>query len=175
MAPHAKFVALYDRPFWCEAGLSGTAQSLVGPLVEIHDATTASGQAALFGFVGVPAERRATAGRDAIVSASVRQLARLFGPQAGKPRATLFKDWAADPLTATDDDQVAGGHPSPDRRPWVNGRWRDHISMAGSETSASDPGYLAGAVDAAERAVADILTRSDRSEGRTITAPSEDP
>ena len=53
MAPHAKVFAVYDRPFWRDAGLSGMAQSLVGPLVEIHDATTASGRAALFGFVGV--------------------------------------------------------------------------------------------------------------------------
>lgn len=29
--------AIYDRPFWREAGLSGTAQSMVGPLAEIHD------------------------------------------------------------------------------------------------------------------------------------------
>ena len=50
MAPHAKFVACYDQPFWREAGLSGTAQSMVGPMPEIHDATTASGHAALFGF-----------------------------------------------------------------------------------------------------------------------------
>lgn len=34
MAPHAKFFALYDRAFWREAGLSGTAQSTVGPLFE---------------------------------------------------------------------------------------------------------------------------------------------
>ena len=80
MAPHAKFFALYDRPFWRDQGLSGTAQSMAGPLVEIHDATTASGRAALFGFVGVPAERRAAVGRDAIISASVAQLAHLFGP-----------------------------------------------------------------------------------------------
>jgi monoamine oxidase len=57
MAPHAKLFALYDRPFWRDAGLSGTAQSFVGPLVEIHDATTASGKAALLGFVGVAADQ----------------------------------------------------------------------------------------------------------------------
>ena len=46
MAPHAKVFALYDRPFWRDLGLSGMAQSMVGPLVEIHDATTASGKPA---------------------------------------------------------------------------------------------------------------------------------
>ncbi|THK35312.1 FAD-binding protein [Ensifer sp. MPMI2T] len=174
MAPHAKFFALYDHAFWRDAGLSGTAQSMVGPLVEIHDATTASGQAALFGFVGVPAGERAAVRRDAIIAASVEQLAQLFGPQAATPRATLFKDWAADPLTATADDKQAGGHQSPDRRPWVNGKWRNYISLAGSETSLSEPGYLAGAVEAAERAVGEIISRLNGFEGRTFAAQSEE-
>jgi monoamine oxidase len=159
MAPHAKFFALYDRPFWREAGLSGTAQSMVGPLIEIHDATTASGKAALFGFVGIPAKQRAALGTDDIVTACVKQLAQLFGPQAKTPRATLFKDWATDPLTATADDWQAGDHPVPSSQPWVDGEWMGRISLAGSETSQSEPGYLAGAVEAAERAVADITSR----------------
>ncbi|WP_018236279.1 FAD-dependent oxidoreductase [Ensifer sp. BR816] len=174
MAPHAKFFALYDRAFWRDAGLSGTAQSMVGPLVEIHDATTASGQAALFGFVGVPAGERAAVGRDAIVAASVRQLAQLFGPQAASPRATLFKDWTDDPLTATADDSQSGGHPSPDRRPWVNGKWRDYISLVGSETSLSEPGYLAGAVEAATRTVTELMSRLNGSERHRFSAPSLD-
>ncbi|APG87157.1 flavin monoamine oxidase family protein [Sinorhizobium americanum] len=173
MAPHAKFFALYDRPFWREAGLSGTAQSMVGPLVEIHDATTASGRAALFGFVGVPAAERAAAGRDAIVAASVQQLAQMFGPEAASPRATLFKDWADDPLTATSDDRQAGGHPSADPRPWINGKWRDYISLAGSETSISEPGYLAGAVEAATRTASELIGRLRKSEGQAFPAVSD--
>ena len=159
MAPHAKFFALYDQPFWREAGLSGTAQSGVGPLVEIHDATTASGSAALFGFVGVPADQRAEIGEERLVQACVAQLARLFGPQASKPRVTLFKDWAADPLTATVDDRHGGAHPSPDPRPWITGPWATRISLGGSETSATDPGYLAGALDAAQRAASQTITK----------------
>ncbi len=159
MAPHAKFFAIYDRPFWRADGLSGMAQSMTGPLLEIHDATTATGKAALFGFVGVPASHRAAAGRDAIIEASVQQLARLFGPEAGTPRATLLKDWALDPLTATSDDQVAGGHPVPDGESWITGDWQGRVWLAGSETSRSEPGRLAGAVEAASHAVGQIMTR----------------
>jgi monoamine oxidase len=71
----------------------------------------------------------------AIITASVRQLVTLFGPDAGAARATLFKDWAADALTATDEDWTAGAHPLADDRGWVDGEWRDRISLAGSETS----------------------------------------
>lgn len=159
MAPHAKFFALYDRPFWRDQGLSGTAQSMVGPLVEIHDATTASGAAALFGFLGVGADQRRSVGEDTLVGACLAQLGRLFGPEAVHPRATLFKDWAADPLTATEADRVGGAHPVPSRTPWVTGAWADRLSLGGSETSAREPGYLAGALDAAERAVAEIRMR----------------
>ena len=159
MAPHAKLFALYERPFWRDAGLSGTAQSMVGPLVEIHDATTASGEAALFGFVGMPAAERKTVGRDAIITAAVRQLVTLFGPDAGAPRATLFKDWAADALTATDEDWAEGAHPLAGDRAWVEGEWRNRISLAGSETSPTEPGYLAGAVHAAERAAVEVKQR----------------
>lgn len=160
MAPHAKVFALYDKPFWREAGLSGTAQSMAGPLVEIHDATTASGQAALFGFFGVPADQRAAVGEKALVAAAIQQLVRLFGPQAASPSGTLFKDWAADPLTATRADRLGGGHPVPSGQPWIGETWREHVGLAGSETADIEPGYLAGAVTAAERAVANIMSKA---------------
>ncbi|MCX5746501.1 MAG: FAD-dependent oxidoreductase, partial [Proteobacteria bacterium] len=149
MAPHAKFFALYDRAFWREAGLSGTAQSMVGPLVEIHDATTASGQPGLFGFLGVGAEQRAAVGEAVLRRACIDQLVRLFGVDARHPRATLLKDWAADPLTATAADR-GGDHPVPHASPWVTGPWAARLVLAGSETSAVEPGYLAGAVHAGQ-------------------------
>ncbi len=162
MAPHAKFFALYDRPFWREAGLSGTAQSMVGPMPEMHDATTASGQAALFGFLGVGADQRAALGEAALTHACLDQLARLFGPEARRPRATLFKDWAADPLTATGADGAGGGHPAAELAPWVTGPWQACLALGGSETSPSEPGYLAGAVVAATRAVDETLRKLRR-------------
>jgi monoamine oxidase len=159
MAPHAKFFALYDRPFWRESGLSGMAQSGVGPLVEIHDATLASGSAALFGFVGLDRRQRVEVGEEALVRAAIAQLVRLFGAMAGQPRATLFKDWTADAFTATEQDARAEGHPLPDSRPWIAGSWAPYVSLAGSETSFTYPGYLAGALDASERAVAEVVRR----------------
>jgi len=157
MAPHAKLVAIYDRPFWREAGLSGTAQSMVGPMPEIHDATTASGHAALFGFVGIGADQRADLGTDAVTRACLEQLERLFGIEARSPTATLLKDWAADPLTATRVDRVSTGHVTPSPVPWVEGAWKARLELAGSETSPSEPGYLAGAVTAAALAVKAVL------------------
>ena len=159
MAPHAKFFAIYDRPFWRENDLSGTAQSMVGPMAEIHDATTASGRPALFGFIGIPAAQRAAMGDAALTKVCMTQFARLFGPDATAPRATLLKDWATDPLTATASDQNAGAHIMPSSKPWISGTWAKRLILAGSETSLSEPGYLAGAISAAERAVGEVLVQ----------------
>lgn len=158
MAPHAKFFALYDRAFWRDKGLSGSAQSMVGPMVEIHDATTASGAPALFGFIGMSAGQRKAMGELALRQACTDQLALLFGPEAQRPTRSLYKDWCADPFTATPTDASAAGHPIAVARPWINGPWRGRACMAGSETSPVEPGYLAGAVAAADRAASDILT-----------------
>lgn len=165
MAPHAKFFAIYDRPFWRDNGLSGTAQSMVGPMVEMHDATTASGKAALFGFLGVGADQRAAIGEEGLKAACLDQFVRVFGPEARQPAATVLKDWAADPLTATVADRNAGGHVVPGNTPWVTGPWREHLTLAGSETSPTEAGYLAGAVTAARLAVAEALDRLGEGDG----------
>ena len=153
MAPHAKFFALYDHSFWREAGLSGAARSMVGPLVEVHDATTDQGKAALFGFVGIPAAHRASIGQDLLIRAAIEQLTRLFGTEAGQPRATLLKDWSADEWTSTKADHSASGHPAAAHVEWLVGPWSKRLLLAGSETSTSVPGYLAGAVEASARVV----------------------
>jgi len=158
MAGQSKFFALYDAPFWLDAGYSGTAQSMVGPMLEIHDATTQSGQAALFGFLGVGATERRAIGEQALTDACVAQFARIFGPQAQRPTATVFKDWAADPLTATDADLVSSGHPTA-AETWVGGSWADRLILAGSETSPHEAGYLAGAIEASDLAAAELRRR----------------
>ncbi|HKQ94408.1 MAG TPA: amine oxidase, partial [Aestuariivirgaceae bacterium] len=40
---------------------------------------------------------------------------------------------------------------------WTAGPWRARLFLAASETSPVEPGYLAGAVAAAERAVAELM------------------
>lgn len=154
MAPHAKLVAVYDTPFWQARGLSGAAHSAVGPLVEIHDASSPT-QGALFGFLGVPAHSRKSAGEARLKALSLAQLVRLFGQEAAHPRALFFQDWAQDPHTAVADDHRADGqHPhNPPAAP-ASGIWQGRMVGVASEWSPAFSGYLAGAIDAARRAVA---------------------
>ena len=158
MAPHAKYVAVYAQPFWRAQGLSGGARSAVGPLGEIHDVSMPGGHAALFGFVGLPAPARQALGDEGLRARCRAQLGRLFGAGAATPVADALKDWAADPLTATGDDQDAAAHHAGAPPPGAgHGPWQGRLVGIASEWSPRFPGYLAGAVDAAERGVRGCL------------------
>ncbi|MDY6888791.1 MAG: FAD-dependent oxidoreductase [Pseudomonadota bacterium] len=150
MAPHAKYIAVYDTPFWRKQTLSGSARSSVGPMAEIHDASNPQGQAALFGFIGIPADDRKRISNEDFITHCRAQLVRLFGAQAATPKADIIKDWAQDPLTATHLDTHAANTHAP--APYItaqNGPWYQNLVGIGSEWSVQFPGYVAGAVDAA--------------------------
>lgn len=151
MAPHAKYVAAYERPFWREAGLSGQARSERGPLVEVHDASTHDGAAALFGFVGMSSAMRQRILAGGLPGLFRMQLARLFGPAAATPVAEWLCDWSMEPFTATAADANGVGHHSvapASEAAW--GPWQHRLVGIASEWSAEFPGYVAGAIDAAE-------------------------
>lgn len=150
MAGQAKAVAVYQYPFWRENGLSGDAMSRRGPLVEIHDASSANGGfPALFGFVGVPAIQRQneTWLRHEIID----QLVRLFGPEAKETKQLFLKDWAFDTFTATAiDHHPVYSHPQYGRPKTLHGLWKNRILFAGTEMAPRFGGYLEGALEAAE-------------------------
>jgi monoamine oxidase len=150
MAGHAKALALYDRPVWRAAGLSGGAFSQAGPLGEIHDASLpGASEAALFGFFGWPAGLRA-ARRAALPDLVARQLGTLFGAEAAMPRAVIIQDWASEHFTATAADHTAGGA-HPEYRPMALPEpWGTRIVLAGTEVAPEFGGYLEGALAVAE-------------------------
>jgi monoamine oxidase len=154
MAGQAKYVAVYQRPFWRDSGLSGAARSMVGPRVEIDDASIPNGPAALFGFVGLSAAQRQAAGA-AWEAAALAQLVQLFGAAAGSTVAVHVQDWAQSPLTATAQDcPPLTTHPQYGALPDPGSVWRDRLLWAGTETAPGHGGYLEGALEAAERVAA---------------------
>ncbi|MBH0085777.1 FAD-dependent oxidoreductase [Psychrobacter sp. SCQQ22] len=154
MAPHAKYVAVYDSPFWRDNGLSGAARSAIGPLTEIHDASLVEGEGAVFGFFGVPVKVRQNVSEMALKAHCRAQMVRLFGVQADKPKAEYIKDWSQDVFTATAADASGSGQHAvaPPSKP-KTGEWQDCLTGCGSEWSEAFPGYVAGAIDAASKAV----------------------
>ncbi len=159
MAGQAKCIAVFESPFWREAGLSGDAFSQRGPLVEIHDASPKSGGPyALFGFVGLPPEQR-RGRQDDIERAVIEQIARLFGVAGKRPVALHYCDWANDDMTAAALDQSGRNAHAPTtcRYPPLA---EDRIWWAGTETAAPgghEQGYLEGALASAERVANAII------------------
>lgn len=158
MAAHAKYLAVYPSNFWRDRGLSGEARSLVGPLGEIHDASSGS-HAALFGFFALSAAQRAGIPDEELKHRCRSQLARLFGDAAREPLADAVQDWSAESFTATPAcaAQTAGHGCIPDLSPGGT-PWGGRLFGAGSEWSPSNPGYLAGAIEASTRAVQAFLS-----------------
>lgn len=156
MAGQAKAVAVYDRPFWRDAGQSGDATSRIGPMVEIHDASPAEGGPyALFGFIGTPPQAR---GNEQELRRHLRaQLCRLFGPQAADPVQLFVKDWAYDPHTSVQADRAPlYAHPAYGLPPEMTNLWNGRLHFSGSETAPQFGGYIEGALEAAENAFSSL-------------------
>lgn len=153
MAGQAKCVVSYAHPFWREQGLSGQIFSQVGPMVEIHDASTDIHQNfGLFGFIGWPAAARRKLTAEQLQDACVAQLIACFGQQAKEFTGCEVKDWAADMWISIDRDRSeASRHPDF----LIQDHCREladlNLHLVGSEFAMTDPGYLEGAVDAVDR------------------------
>lgn len=156
MAGQAKSYALYPEPHWRQAGLSGQAFSQRGPLGEIHDGSNRDqGPYGLTGFLNIPAAQRN--GENAITRAILVQLAAIYGPAAAQPMDFYYQDWAKERYTATQFDQPPmHEHPLYQPPAGQTAIWDGHVQFAGSETADHHGGYLEGALDSAERAVANI-------------------
>ena len=154
-----KCVAVYESPFWKAAGLSGTALSSSGPLVEVHDASCPEGDvAALWGFVSPDHAFRDLA-PDVRIEAALDQLARMFGPQAAEPVGYFERDWSGDPNTNDEIVWVDGplvdyGHPL-----FGQTHLENRLVWAGAETVAEGGGHMEGAVRSGRRATELVLDR----------------
>jgi monoamine oxidase len=159
MAVQAKAVALYPRPFWRDAGLSGRIASQVGPLSEAHDHCSADEKtAAIFGFVGMPPMQR-RADPEGLRAAILAQLVRCFGDQAAHPLELVVQDWAMSPLICTRADlDETPQHPVTGPAVLRDAHLGGRMALAASETSDLSPGLIEGALDAGQRAASVFLS-----------------
>ncbi|MEM9566330.1 MAG: FAD-dependent oxidoreductase [Actinomycetota bacterium] len=154
MGSVAKVVALYERPFWRDRGLAGSAVSHLGPLGEIHDMSGPDGDpAALFGFARLRTATEPVPDRETIEA----QLALLFGPEAPAPIELLVVDWRQE-LGPSAPGQVA----STAYQLFGNARYHEpalggRLHWASTETVVDSAGHIEGALAGAERATAAIL------------------
>ena len=153
-----KVACVYDKPFWREKGLNGTAVSTEGLVNATFDDSPEDGTpGVVFGFVGgdaartfnrmAPAERR---------QAVINDFVKYFGPEAASPRDYFESNWTKEtwsrgcPVAIYPPGALlAYGHVL--REP------AGRIHWAGTETSTYWNGYLDGAVRSGERAAKEVL------------------
>jgi monoamine oxidase len=153
-----KVTAVYDRPFWRDMGLNGTAVSLNGPVNATFDDSPPDGSpGVLFGFVGGDEGRRFRGQSKADRRAAVlKNLADYFGAAAMRPRAYFETDWPGAKWSRGGPVGIAGpgvllAHGPAIREPVGRIHW------AGTETSNYWNGYMDGAIRSGKRAAREVL------------------
>lgn len=156
-----KCMAVYERPFWRDRGLSGAITSVTGPVSVGFDNSPPDGRpGVLLGFLEGRAARETAdlpqAERRSVVAEC---FARLFGSEAADPIDYVDRAWAVDEWSRG----CYGGFMTP-------GAWTDYgaalrepigaLHWAGAETATRWNGYMDGAVGSgqdAARAVNEAL------------------
>jgi monoamine oxidase len=154
-----KVGAVYDRPFWREAGLNGGALDLSGPVSFTFDDSPPSGRpGVVFGFIGGDRARHYSAQSPKARRAAVlAQFATFFGARARHPRQFFETNWASEEWSRG----CPVGIPSQGTLLAYGPRLREpvgRIHWAGTETSTFWNGYMDGAVRSGERAAAEVLS-----------------
>jgi monoamine oxidase len=153
-----KWEAVYDRPFWRDAGLSGQAVSEVGPANTTFDNTPPSGSPGiLFGFVGGDQARAfARLSRSARRDAVLGNFATYFGDEARNPRASFEMNWAQEAWTKGCPVGHSGVGVLQRYGPQLRKQF-GHVHWAGTEVATYWSGYMDGAVRSGEAAAREVL------------------
>lgn len=153
-----KFLAVYEAPFWRDAGLSGQASADTGLVRVAFDNTPhSSGVGVLVAFAEADDARQLRAMAPERRRRHVLgDLARFFGPLAERPVELVEQDWTQEEWSGGCYGAVfppgvwtEAGHAL---RPPVG-----RIHWAGSESSTAWSGYMDGAVRSGERAASEIV------------------
>ncbi|TDP44038.1 flavin monoamine oxidase family protein [Zavarzinia compransoris] len=153
-----KALVAYERPFWRARGWSGEVVSDRGPFGPVMDATPpGSPHGFLVGFFdGGHSRALSGAPMDLRRAAAVKALQRYFGPEAATPIGYVDKDWIAEPWS------LGGyaGFTAPGTLTTCGPALRlpcGRIHWSGTETATRWIGYLDGALEAGERAAAEVM------------------
>jgi monoamine oxidase len=152
-----KATAVYDRPFWRDAGLSGQGVTDVGPARTTFDNSPPDGSiGVLFGFVGgsayppwapLPADQRR--------AQVLESLAAFVGDEARTPIDYFEQDWTKERWTRGCPVAHAAPGVLTKYGPWLR-RAVGKVHFAGTETSDYWLGYMDGAVRSGERAAREV-------------------
>jgi len=155
MQDSIKIALTYKKPFWREQGKSGTIFSNVGPLTEFYDQSNIENES--YALVGFASGNCARFTKEQRIEKIETQLKMVFGDQALQYESYHETVWYQEEFTKSNRQadnlfpHQNGGH-SLYQEPLFGNK----LFISGSETSKHHPGYMEGAIFAAESVVAKI-------------------
>lgn len=160
LGAYAKAVAVYERPWWRELGLNGTALATEGPLQMVVDGAAESDRGILVGFITGSAAREFSAlGVEARRRTAVEGFTHLLGAAATKPIDYLDFSWADQPWFH--------GAPVAHPEPGDLARHGDlplapvgRLHWAAADLARVNNAYMDGAIESGERAADEIIART---------------
>jgi monoamine oxidase len=153
-----KWEAVYDTPFWRDAGLSGQAVSEVGPANTTFDNTPPGGSPGiLFGFVGGDQARSfAKLSRSARRDAVLGNFVTYYGDEARNPKSSFEMNWTQEQWTKGCPVGHTGRNVLHRYGPQLRKPF-GHVHWAGTEVATYWSGYMDGAVRSGEVAAREVL------------------
>lgn len=154
MAGAIKFTLEYPEPFWKKNGYSGMLYSHAGIVVEMYDHTNLD--ETKYGFTGFLNGGCAGYTKEVRKELVLKQLTELLGEEAAYPMVYYDKVWADQYILA--DQQVIqrphqnNGHPVL-QEAYMDGK----MYLCATETATQYPGYMEGAVIAADTVFRKLL------------------
>lgn len=158
MAGSIKFALEYAEPFWRKQGCSGMLYSHAGIVVEMYDHSDHRAEHfVLAGFLNGGAAQFTQAVRRELV---LEQVGQLLGEAAQHPVAYYDEVWTG-PLLPHG-EPVARPHENNGHPVLHQGYLGDRLFFAATETDTEAPGYMEGAVRAAQRMVERLVRAGQR-------------
>jgi monoamine oxidase len=160
MGATMKCMAVYEKPFWRDRGLSGEVACTGGPVTVVFDNSPAdASRGMLLGFVvGRPARELGAQPPEARRRAVLAAFARFFGPEAAAPIDYVEQDWSAEAWTRG----CPTGTMGPGTMTLFGPALREPVGRlhwAGTETAVEYCGYMEGAVESGERVAREVGAR----------------
>jgi monoamine oxidase len=156
MQDSIKIAFVYAKPFWRNKNYSGTLFSNVGPITEFYDQSNATlDKFALCGFISSGMEMYSQ--KERLEKVKI-QLEKIFGQEALHFTSYHETVWAKEKQTKSP-KQIGFTYPHQNNgHPLFRESYYDNrLFFAGTETANQHPGYMEGAVIAAENTVNAIL------------------
>lgn len=166
MEDSIKVALTYKHPFWQESELSGSLFSNSGPLTEFYDhCNHERSKYALCGFMNPAFKDLNLEERKAVV---IAQLKPIYGDQV-----TNFIDyhecsWSAEEHTFEASENFLLPHQNNGHPVFRDPIFNNNVFISSSETATDFPGYMDGAVAAAQRTANQIISIKKKSVNDTI-------